>query len=56
MIALRLVRLIEDHTDQLSESLQRKLKNSDACSDLLSIVPNSELRHRAYEIYRNVTN
>ncbi len=55
MFALRLVRLIEDHADQLSEGLIRKLKDSEACSDLLSSVPASELKQRAYEIYRNVT-
>jgi hypothetical protein len=55
MFALRLVRLIEDHADQLSEGLIRKLANCDACSDLLVSVPTHELKHRAYEIYRNVT-
>lgn len=55
MFALRLVRLIEDHADRLSEGLIRKLKDSEACGDLLSSVPANELKHRAYEIYRNVT-
>jgi hypothetical protein len=55
MFALRLVRLIEEHADQLSEGLIKKLKDSEACSELLSLVPDSELQHRAFEIYRNVT-
>lgn len=55
MFAHRLVGLIELHADQLSEGLIRKLKDSEACSDLLSLVPDSELKHRTFEIYRNVT-
>ncbi len=55
MFALRLVRLIEDHADQLSEGLLKKLKDSEACGDLLALVPDSELKHRAYEIYRHVS-
>ena len=55
MFALRLVRLIEDHADQLSEGLMSKLKASEACHDLLLSVPANELRDRAFEIYRNVT-
>jgi len=55
MFALRLVRLIEDHADQLSEGLLKKLKDSEACGDLLTLVPESELKHRAFEIYRHVS-
>ncbi len=55
MFALRLVKLIEEHADQMSDGLIKKLKDSEACSDLLSLVPDSELKHRAYEIYHNVT-
>jgi hypothetical protein len=55
MFALRLVRLIEDHADQLSAGLVKRLKDSDACDDLLQRVPDSELKHRSYEIYRHVT-
>jgi len=55
MFALRLVRLIEDHAGQLSEGLLKKLKESEACNDLLSLVPDTELKHRAYEIYRHVS-
>lgn len=54
MFALRLVRLIEDHADQLARDLIKKLKNGDACSQLLTLVPASELQDRAYEIYHNV--
>ena len=55
MFALRLVRLIEEHADQLSESLIKKLIASEACTDLLTLVPENELKHRTYEIYHNVT-
>ncbi len=54
MFALRLVRLIEDHADQLAEGLIRKIKKSEACGELLSLVPDNELKHRTFEIYRNV--
>ncbi len=55
MFALRLVNLIEDHADKLSEGLINKLKHSDTCSEMLSSVPAHELKSRAYEIYRNLT-
>jgi len=55
MFTLRLVRLIEEHADQLSEGLLKKLKDSEACNDLLSLVPDTELKHRAFEIYRHVS-
>jgi hypothetical protein len=55
MFALRLVHLIEDHAEPLSEGLLKKLRDSDACNDLLSSVPANELKHRAFEIYRHVS-
>lgn len=55
MFALRLVQLIEGHAEKLSEELISRLKHSDACSELLSSVPTDELKRRAYEIYRNLT-
>ena len=55
MFALRLVRLIEEHADQLSEGLLKKLKNSEACADLLGLVSDDELKHRTFEIYRHVS-
>jgi len=32
-----------------------RLRRSDTCSELLSSVPAHELKHRTYEIYRNLT-
>jgi len=55
MFALRLVRLIEDHADQLSAGLVKRLKDSEACDELLRRVPDTELKHRAFEIYRHVS-
>lgn len=55
MFAIRLVHLIEEHADQLSEGLLKKLKESEACADLLGLVPDNELKHRAFEIYRHVS-
>jgi hypothetical protein len=55
MFALRLVRLVEEHADQLAESLLKKLKASESCTDLLALVPDSELKNRAYEIYRHMS-
>jgi hypothetical protein len=53
MIALRLVRLIEDHSDELAEGLLKKFKVSSLTRDM-SKVPDSELRDRVYEILNNL--
>jgi hypothetical protein len=54
MLAVRLVRLIESHIEQLSRDLSEKVWNSPRCSDL-SKVPASELQARTREIYRNLS-
>lgn len=54
MIALRLVRLIESHSDQLAESLLHKLERSSRAADLRR-VPSHELRERVHEVYRNLS-
>ena len=54
MIALRLVRLIESHSDQLTESLLHKLERSSRAADLRK-VSEHELRARAREVYRNLS-
>lgn len=54
MIALRLVRLIESHSDQLAESLLRKLERSERAADLRK-VPALEISERASEVYRNLS-
>jgi hypothetical protein len=53
MIALRLVRLIENHSEELSEGLLDKFEQSPRTQDL-SRVPREELRQRAHEILRHL--
>ena len=53
MLAVRLVKLIEDHTEQLSRELSEQVWNSPRCSDLHK-VPATELQPRTREIYRNL--
>lgn len=54
MFAQRLIHHIQEHAEPLAAGLMRKLRQSAACDDLLSLVPDNELRHRAFEIYRHV--
>ena len=54
MIALRLVHLIETHSEELAEGLTQKLLSSERTRDLRK-VPTSELHHRCHEIYRNLS-
>ncbi len=54
MLAIRLVRVIENHIEQLSRDLSEKVWNSPRCSDL-SKVPETELQARTREIYRNLS-
>jgi hypothetical protein len=54
MIALRLVHLIESHSDQLAGSLLSKLERSRRAADLRKD-PEQEIRERTYEVYRNLS-
>jgi hypothetical protein len=54
MIAVRLVRLIEQHSDDLTDGLLRKFQTSPRTSELRK-VPAHELRSRSYEILRNLS-
>jgi hypothetical protein len=54
MLALRLVHLIESHSEELSDGLIRKLHTSERTSDLRR-VPAAELHARCHEIYRNLS-
>jgi hypothetical protein len=53
MIALRLVRLIENHSDELTETLIGKLKASHLTADLRK-VPAEELRGRMRELLQHL--
>jgi hypothetical protein len=54
MIALRLVRLIETHSEELADGLIQKLLSSERTRDLAK-VPAHELHQRCHEIYRNLS-
>jgi hypothetical protein len=54
MIAVRLVRLIEQHSDELTDGLLIKFQSSPRTSELRK-VPTQELRHRSHEILRNLS-
>ena len=54
MIALRLVHLIESHSEELAESLLHKLERSHRAADLRKVSPH-EIRERTREVYRNLS-
>ena len=53
MLAYRLVRLIESHSDALATNLLAKVQNSPQLRDYVN-VPADELKQRVYEIYRHL--
>lgn len=53
MLAYRLVRLIETHSERLAEGLETKLQACEKCQDFKK-VPHEEFRQRVYEIYHNL--
>ena len=53
MLAYRLVRLIEIHSDALASSLLQKVQQSEHTQGYHN-VPSDELRQRVYEIYRHL--
>lgn len=54
MIALRLVRLIEQHSTSLAAGLMLKLYASDRCTDLRK-VPRDEVEERSREVYQHLS-
>ncbi len=54
MIALKLVRLIEQHSEELAHSLIRKIESSPKCAELRRI-PRNEIESRAFEIYLHLS-
>ena len=50
MLAYRLDRLIENHSERLAETLLERLKTCDKCA-AFNKVPDQEFRQRVYEIY-----
>jgi len=53
MLAYRLVRLIETHSDALASGLLRKVQDSDRTRNYTN-VPSAELEHRVREIYQHL--
>jgi hypothetical protein len=53
MLAYRLVRLIEKHSEALAAGLLEKVQNSD-CTQSYRNVPGDELQQRVFEIYRHL--
>lgn len=53
MIALRLVRLIEDHSDELSETLLEKFRHSPRTADFARVPP-QELYDRIHELLQHL--
>ena len=53
MLAYRLVRLIEKHSDALAAGLLQKVQSSELTTDFQK-VPAEELKQRVYEIYRHL--
>jgi hypothetical protein len=53
MLAYRLVRLIETHSDGLAAGLLRKVQESEFTRDYAK-VPAEDLQQRVYEIYRHL--
>jgi hypothetical protein len=53
MLAYRLVRLIETHSDGLAASLLKRVQNSDLAPDYRN-VPAEDLQERVYEVYRHL--
>lgn len=53
LLAYRLVRLIETHSDGLIRNLQERCRNDKKCSGYAN-VPEAELNAKVYEIYRHL--
>src|SRR5215469_16532249 len=53
MTLYRLVRLIENHSNELASCLLNRVRNSEATPDY-QLVPNEDLRNRVYEIYHHL--
>jgi hypothetical protein len=53
MVAIRLARLIEEHSDDLSRKLVERLHNSRRAADFRN-VPSEELEHAVREVYSHI--
>jgi hypothetical protein len=55
MIALKLVRVLESHSQELARALMQKTFECTKCAELKKLVPRYELENRALEIYQNLS-
>lgn len=53
MLAYRLVRLIETHSERLADGLYHKLRHCEKCSAFANL-PAEEFRQRTFEIYQHL--
>jgi hypothetical protein len=53
MLAYRLVKLIEVHSEGLATALRKKIEGCDRCPSYKNVPP-EELKHVVYEMYRNL--
>ena len=53
LLAYRLVKLIENHSDGLARSLYKRYREDPRCSAYVN-VPETELTQRVYEVYRHL--
>lgn len=54
LLAYRLVRLIEAHSEELAASLLEEVTHSEKTTAYVTQVPPEELRSRTHEIYKNL--
>lgn len=54
LLAYRLVRLIEAHSEELAASLLEEVTHSEKTAAYVTQVPPEELRSRTHEIYKNL--
>lgn len=55
MRALKLVQHMKTNEERMTEAVNRRIKSSDRCSELLQKVPSEELRQYSLAIYRDLT-
>src|ERR1017187_4499162 len=53
LLAYRLVKLIESHSDGLARTLHNRYRQCDKCSAYAN-VPDSELTEKVYDVYRHL--
>lgn len=55
MIALKLVRLIEAHSEELARALMRDVERSSKLGEFKKLIPHKELETRVREVYQHLS-